>query len=582
VPIITSDLAVNYVSPVNFAGPVYGSASVKSAKLGNTDPMFDSAPFASTQLSSNQPTFNNFTPFAYTQQSGVHTVGTQLGGTQISYDQTPNMTQLIGVFLDTLRFCSVYLGLYVGNIGTPFVPNTASGEKASLSILGYPIWYPPDRKPFPPQVALTSKIVSALSKKQNALLESPTGTGKTLALLTTTLCWQRQAIKNTGNVNRIFYCSRTHSQLKQVVKELRNLHPNCRKDMKMVVLGSRNQLCNNQKAIAAAKESNESINESCKELLKKSHCPLYYFSHKVAAGLKAEVIWDIEDAIRISKKQKGCGYYGVRNQLADNPHIVLAPYNYLVDPGIRARMSIDTTGAIIIFDEGHNLEDVCRSVASCELELNTLGMDLTLLRLLAEWVFVAFKSLLSLLHNIETWLKNAAERLIDYEPTDSYGNWNHGRNQWRGPEILDLFEEDFGLNEASLNVYWEHFQTVIAEQEAAAERLAEGLELRTEEEEAKMLTGFTVLVLESVLNVLRFMLQNERLHASDYYVVVDANEPPRGRNQRRSSRSENESKTVMTFHCLSASVAFADLTANSHAVLVTSGTLSPMDSFAGC
>lgn len=44
-------------------------------------------------------------------------------------------------------------------------------------------------KPYPSQVALMAKVIKSLQEKQNALLESPTGTGKTLALLVSTLAY---------------------------------------------------------------------------------------------------------------------------------------------------------------------------------------------------------------------------------------------------------------------------------------------------------------------------------------------------------------------------------------------------------
>ena len=40
-----------------------------------------------------------------------------------------------------------------------------------------------------------NQIIQALSKGENALLESPTGSGKSLALLCSTLAWQRQELR---------------------------------------------------------------------------------------------------------------------------------------------------------------------------------------------------------------------------------------------------------------------------------------------------------------------------------------------------------------------------------------------------
>lgn len=42
-------------------------------------------------------------------------------------------------------------------------------------ILGYDVFFPQGKSPFPPQLAVMSKALTAMKKKTSALLESPTG-----------------------------------------------------------------------------------------------------------------------------------------------------------------------------------------------------------------------------------------------------------------------------------------------------------------------------------------------------------------------------------------------------------------------
>lgn len=86
-----------------------------------------------------------------------------------------------------------------------------------------------------------SKVVDCLKKKTNGIIQSPTGTGKTLSLLCSTLSWVRHEQLLGRQPIRIIYTSRTHAQLKQVVQELVKTGF----DLKLAILGSRDHTCIN-------------------------------------------------------------------------------------------------------------------------------------------------------------------------------------------------------------------------------------------------------------------------------------------------------------------------------------------------
>lgn len=60
-----------------------------------------------------------------------------------------------------------------------------------------------------------TKMVECLDKKKNGLLESPTGTGKTMSLITSSVGWLfEQHKKDKFKRSKIFVASRTHTQIK--------------------------------------------------------------------------------------------------------------------------------------------------------------------------------------------------------------------------------------------------------------------------------------------------------------------------------------------------------------------------------
>lgn len=68
---------------------------------------------------------------------------------------------------------------------------------------------------------------------------------------------------------------------------------------------------------------------------------------------------DIEDLVKAGGERKACPYFAAR-KFAENAELIFSPYNYLLDPVIRKAMKVDTENAVLIFDEAHNIEDICR------------------------------------------------------------------------------------------------------------------------------------------------------------------------------------------------------------------------------
>jgi fanconi anemia group J protein len=80
---------------------------------------------------------------------------------------------------------------------------------------------------------------------------------------------------------------------------------------------------------------------------------------------------DIEDLQKACRRRCACPYFTAR-ELANTAELVFCPYNYIIDPCIRAATNISLSGSILVFDEAHNIEDVAREAASCDIKITDL------------------------------------------------------------------------------------------------------------------------------------------------------------------------------------------------------------------
>ena len=96
----------------------------------------------------------------------------------------------------------------------------AARTKCTRSFHGVKVAFAFDT-PLTPQQNVMQRVVKAILKRETALLESPTGTGKTQALLSSCLAAQRHLMLQGQKVGKIIYATRTIGQVKQLPGELR-------------------------------------------------------------------------------------------------------------------------------------------------------------------------------------------------------------------------------------------------------------------------------------------------------------------------------------------------------------------------
>ncbi|XP_074533636.1 ATP-dependent DNA helicase DDX11 [Halichoeres trimaculatus] len=184
------------------------------------------------------------------------------------------------------------------------------------------------------------------------------------------------------HVTKIYYCSRTHSQLAQFVHEVQKSPFS--KDISLVAMGSRQNLCINEEVRRLG--SVQRINDRCMEMQKNKHekqhheegvkrkrsaaksvCP--YYKASVMQQMRDDIlgsVHDIEQLLKLGKETRSCPYYSTR--LAIPPaQLVVLPYQMVLHEATRKAAGVQLKGQVVIIDEAHNLSDTLSCIHSAEL-----------------------------------------------------------------------------------------------------------------------------------------------------------------------------------------------------------------------
>nr|XP_045000056.1 ATP-dependent DNA helicase DDX11 isoform X2 [Jaculus jaculus] len=186
------------------------------------------------------------------------------------------------------------------------------------------------------------------------------------------------------HVTKIYYCSRTHSQLAQFVHEVQKSPFG--KETRLVSLGSRQNLCVNEQVKNLG--SVQLINDRCMEMQRSKHekknraeedrpkkrrqesqatCPFY--NHEQMQLLRDEIlveVKDMEQLVTLGKEACACPYFGSRLAIPAAQLVVL-PYPMLLHAATRQAAGIRLQGQVVIIDEAHNLIDTITGIHSAEV-----------------------------------------------------------------------------------------------------------------------------------------------------------------------------------------------------------------------
>ncbi|XP_074630565.1 general transcription and DNA repair factor IIH helicase subunit XPD-like isoform X2 [Acropora palmata] len=254
-----------------------------------------------------------------------------------------------------------------------------------LNIDGLLVYFPYDYI-YPEQYSYMMELKRTLDAKGHCLLEMPSGTGKTISLLSLIVAY---ILTKPLELSKLIYCSRTVPELEKVLEELKVLLEYYEKETgqipKLTGLGlsSRKNLCIHPEV--SAEREGKKVDGEClgltasyvrlrhKEDKSVPVCPFYesFDSHgkeeKLAPG-----VYNLDDLKVVGGNRGWCPYFLARHAIY-HANVVVYSYHYLLDPKIADLVSKELEkSSVVVFDEAHNIDNVCIDSMSVTISRRTL------------------------------------------------------------------------------------------------------------------------------------------------------------------------------------------------------------------
>ncbi|KAH9063441.1 DNA repair helicase [Lactarius vividus] len=250
-----------------------------------------------------------------------------------------------------------------------------------------PIIFPYDRI-YPEQYAYMCDLKRTLDATGHCVLEMPSGTGKTVSLLSLIVSYQQFfPVKR-----KLIYCSRTVPEIEKALSELKRLmayrisvaenNEQREKEEAFIGLGltSRKNLCIHPEV--SKEKKGKVVDARCRDLtnpavVNKARaepgsvevCSFHENMNDIPnENILSPGIWTLADVLQHGRDTGTCPYFTIRRSMPF-VDVIIYSFHYLLDPKVAEQVSKEMSkDSIVVFDEAHNIDNVC---------IESLSIDLT-------------------------------------------------------------------------------------------------------------------------------------------------------------------------------------------------------------
>ncbi|GFO46030.1 tfiih basal transcription factor complex helicase xpd subunit-like [Plakobranchus ocellatus] len=254
-----------------------------------------------------------------------------------------------------------------------------------LNVDGLLVFFPYDYI-YPEQFLYMQELKRALDAKGHCVLEMPSGTGKTVSLLALITAYMQA---NPFDVTKLIYCSRTVPELEKVVEELRSLMDYYLEETGEapnfigLALSSRKNMCVHPEV--SQERDGKVVDGRCHQLtasfVRNRHktnqnVPVCDFYEDFDAnGRNVPLppgIYGLDDLRDYGRQHGWCPYFLARYAI-NSAQVVIYSYYYLLDPKIAELVSKELSKqSVVVFDEAHNIDNVCVESMSVKITRRTI------------------------------------------------------------------------------------------------------------------------------------------------------------------------------------------------------------------